>query len=236
VSAIAACPANSASTSSSRSVNPPPPPAILLAAKMKPSTRSPSLIGTARMSASSGCADGQPSNRGSARMSASRNGWPSRRMTPSMPCWRGSGPIALRHRSEMPSTTNSANEPRSSGTPSAAYLAPASERTERTMTSSTSPTDSSLVTASTAALTRRRTSSWPGASPGAAPAARAPASAAAREPTVAGPVELPPAAGRYLPMTRRYRRGRPRGSGAGPRTNVAGEPDRAADATAGAPA
>ena len=212
------------------------PPAILLAAKMKPSTRSPSLIGMARMSASSGCADGQPSNLGSARMSASRSGWPSRSMTASMPCWRGSGPIALRWRSEMPSTTNSANEPWSSGTPSAAYLAPASERTERTMTSSTSPTDSSLVTASTAALTRRRTSSWPGASPVAVPSLCDPAGAAEREPAAAGPPELPPAAGRYLPMTRRYRRGRPRGSGAGPRTNVAGEPDRTADAATGGPA
>ena len=41
----------------------------------------------------------------------------------------------------------------------AAYLAPDSERTERTITCSTSLTDSSRVTASTAALTRRSTSS-----------------------------------------------------------------------------
>ena len=60
--------------------------------------------------------------------------------------------------------------------------------------------------------------------------------AAGPEPTAAGSPEPPLAPGRYLPMTRRYRRGRPRGSGTGPRTNVAGEPDRTADAAAGGPA
>ena len=44
------------------------------------------------------------------------------------------------------------------------------------------------------------------------------------------------APGRDLPMTRRYRRGRPCGSATGPRTNVAGEPDRTADAATGGPA
>ena len=60
-----------------------------------------------------------------------------------MPCWRGSGPIAFCCLAEMPSTTNSANEPCASGTPSAAYRAPDSERADRTITCSTSRTDSS---------------------------------------------------------------------------------------------
>ena len=67
-----------------------------------------------------GWAAGQPSNRGSCRMSASRSGLPSFSSTPSMPCWRGSGPMARHCSALIPSTTNSANELASSGTPSAA--------------------------------------------------------------------------------------------------------------------
>ena len=84
---------------------------------------------------------------GSSRMSASRSGLPSCSSTPSMPCWRGSGPIACRSARLMPSTTNSANESPSSGTPSAAYRASTSERADRTIISSTSRTDSCLATA-----------------------------------------------------------------------------------------
>ena len=86
-------------------------------------------------------------------MSASRSGLPSLSSTASMPCWRGSGPIAFCCLAVSPSTTNSANEPCASGTPRAAYRAPDSERADRTITCSTSRTDSSLVTASTARLT-----------------------------------------------------------------------------------
>jgi len=53
----------------------------------------------------------------------------------------------------IPSTTNSANESPSSGTPSAAYRAPTSDRADRTITCSTSRTDICLVTDSTAWLT-----------------------------------------------------------------------------------
>ena len=74
-------------------------------------------------------------------MSSSRSGLPSRRITASMPCWRGSGPMSACCRAEMPSTTNSAKPPRSSGTPSAAYRAPARLRADLTITCSTSRTD-----------------------------------------------------------------------------------------------
>ena len=53
-------------------------------------------------------------------MSASRCGVASDSSTASMPCWRGSGPIAFSCLAEMPSVMNSANEPCASGTPSAA--------------------------------------------------------------------------------------------------------------------
>ena len=49
----------------------------------------------------------------------------------------------------------------SSGTPSAAYLAPASDRAERTIICRTSRTESWLATASTTWLTRWKISSWP---------------------------------------------------------------------------
>ena len=56
--------------------------------------------------------------------------------------------------------TNSAKDPWSSGTPSAAYLALTSDRADRTIICSTSRVDSCLATASTTWLTRCSTSSW----------------------------------------------------------------------------
>ena len=87
VSAIAACAANSERISSSRSVNPRPAAAaeVLLAAKMMPRTRSPSRTGTPRKCDICGWADGQPSNLGSLRISASRSGLPSLSSTASIP-------------------------------------------------------------------------------------------------------------------------------------------------------
>ena len=122
VSAMAACAANRDRISWSRSVNPRFSAAaeVLLAAKMMPSTWSPSRTGTPRKCDIRGWAAGQPSNRGSWLMSASRSGWPSVSSTPSIPCRRGSGPMACHSASLIPSTTNSANELPSSGTPSAA--------------------------------------------------------------------------------------------------------------------
>ena len=123
VSAIAACAANSARISSSRSVKPRPAAAaeVLLAAKMMPtSTWSPSRTGTPRKCDICGCAAGQPSNLGSFVMSGRRSGLPSLSSTASMPWRRGSGPMASHSAPLMPSTTNSANESPSPGTPSAA--------------------------------------------------------------------------------------------------------------------
>ena len=122
VSAIAACAANSERISSSRSVNPRPAAAaeVLLAAKMMPRTRSPSRTGTPRKCDICGWAAGQPSNLGSLRISARRSGLPSLSSTASIPWRRGSGPIACHSAELIPSTTNSANESPSSGTPSAA--------------------------------------------------------------------------------------------------------------------
>jgi hypothetical protein len=42
------------------------------------------------------------------------------RIAASIPCWRGSGPIARRCSSPIPSVMNSANPPSSSGMPMAA--------------------------------------------------------------------------------------------------------------------
>ena len=117
-----------------------------------PSTSSPSLMGTPRKSESTGWPAGKPSNRGSARMSASRCDCPWVSSTPSMPCCRGNGPIAACSRLVIPATTNSANDPSGSGTPSAAYRAPSSERAEVTIVLSASCTDTCRVTASTAWL------------------------------------------------------------------------------------
>ena len=122
VSAIAACAANRDRISSSRSVNPRFSAAAetLLAAKMMPRTWSPSRTGTPRKCDICGWAAGQPSNLGSLRMSGSRSGLPWLSSTASMPCRRGSGPIAAHSAPLIPSTTNSANESPWSGTPSAA--------------------------------------------------------------------------------------------------------------------
>ncbi len=152
VSAIAACAANSVSSSSSRGVNSPP--AVLSAAKMMPSTWSPPSTGTPRKAPIGGCACGsQPPNRGSAVMSGSRSGRPPRSSSASIPCWRGSAPIARCWASVSPDTTNSPNEPPSSGTPSAAMRAPATVRAESTITCSTWCTGICRETASTARLT-----------------------------------------------------------------------------------
>ncbi len=92
VRAIAACAANSVSSSSSSAVNSP---VRLLATKMMPRTSSPFFTGTPRKAVSSGWAAGHhPPNRGSCLMSASRSGAPAVSSAASMPCWRGSGPIA----------------------------------------------------------------------------------------------------------------------------------------------
>ncbi len=85
-----------------------------------PSTRSRSRIGMPRKSRITGWAFGHHSNLGSLRRSGSLTGAPSRSIAPSMPCCLGSGPIASHCLSVRPSATNSANEPSSSGTPSAA--------------------------------------------------------------------------------------------------------------------
>ena len=135
-------------------------------------------------------------------MSSSRSGLPSRSITASIPCWRGSGPIAACSLAVRPSTTNSAKVPASPGTPSAAYRAPASDRADRTILPRTSRTDSWLETASTTWLTCSKISSWP-ASPAAAAGAwpiplTVPARRAERiRPQVLGPwSQGRPAAGR----------------------------------------
>src|SRR6266480_3931794 len=145
-------------------------------------------------------------------MSASRTGYGSRSITASRPCWRGTGPIAAHCSSVTPSTTNSANEPASSGTPSAAYSHASNRRADDTMVWSTSRTDRCAVTARTAELTacssarshcapvtfhtvptrmcRRPRSMVPGPRTEAAPG-RGPMAAGARVPSVGGmPTEI----------------------------------------------
>jgi hypothetical protein len=125
------------------------------ATKMMPSTSVPRRTGTPRNPVISGCAGGQPSNLGSALMSVSRSGAPDFSSAASIPCCRGSGPIARCLAREIPSVTNSANEPRSSGTPSAAYRASTRVRADRTIAASASRVPSVPLTASTAWLTER---------------------------------------------------------------------------------
>ena len=86
-------------------------------------------------------------------MSASRSGAPAVSSAASIPCCRGSGPMARCCAWVIPATTNSAKEPASSGTPRAAYRAPTSVRADPTMTASASLVDSGRLTASTAWLT-----------------------------------------------------------------------------------
>ncbi len=158
---MAACAARIRSSSSSRSVKPPP--ALLLARKITPSTScpapsaapaaSPSRIGMPRKACMSGCADGQPPNAGARRTSASRVGPDFCSIAASTPCWRGSGPIARHCSSVMPSTTNCAKPPWSSGTPRAAYSAPSRLRAEAVIRRSTSRTSRCRLIARTALLT-----------------------------------------------------------------------------------
>ena len=61
-------------------------------------------------------------------MSGARYGSSDSSIKPSSPCVRGNGPIAAISFSLMPEVMNCAKPPSPSGTPSAAYRAPASSR------------------------------------------------------------------------------------------------------------
>ena len=68
----------------------------------------------------SGCADGhQPRKRGCAWMSSVRYGSRVSSIAPSIPCVRGSGPIAAISSSLIPEVMKRAKPPSPSGTPSA---------------------------------------------------------------------------------------------------------------------
>ena len=77
-------------------------------------------------------------------------------MAPSMPCCRGSGPSEAISSSLMPEVRKRRKPPSPSGSPSAAYRAPASSRELSTSRCRTSSTDTSAATASTASLTALR--------------------------------------------------------------------------------
>src|SRR3954468_10441543 len=110
-------------------------------------------IGTPRNERICGCARGPPPRkRGSRRRRSVRCGPSESSIPPSSPCVRGSGPIAATSSSLMPDVMNRSNAPSPSGTPIAAYRAPASSRAASTSRWSTFSTDSSAAIASTAAF------------------------------------------------------------------------------------
>ena len=78
-------------------------------------------IGTPRNERMSGWPRGhQPRNRGSVWMSGVRNGSGEASIAPSIPCVRGSGPMAAISSSVMPDTRKRLKPPAPSGVPSAA--------------------------------------------------------------------------------------------------------------------
>ena len=86
-----------------------------------PMTSSLDTIGTPRNVCIDGCARGhQPRKRGSALMSSVRCGPGVSNIAPSIPCVRGSGPIAAISSSLIPDVMNDEKRPSPSGMPSAA--------------------------------------------------------------------------------------------------------------------
>src|SRR5438105_5588054 len=102
-----------------------------------------------------GCVSGQPSNRWCAWMFGKRCDSGRSSIAPRRPCWRGSSPIASYCFCVIPEVMKCENPPSPSGTPIAAYRAPASCRAASASRSRTGSKRCSAAIVTTTSLTAR---------------------------------------------------------------------------------